>query len=134
MQKNVLYRVQNWPEYNKSLQQRGSLSVWFPEGFEQDWLNTEKHGGRGASNTYTEGTIELCLMLRHVYHLALRQTRGFVGSLLALMGLELPVPCYTTFSRRATALQVAIRNRLRAGEHLHVAFDSTGIKVSGEGE
>lgn len=108
--------------------------MWFPDGFEQDWLNTEKHGGRGASATYTDGCIELCLMLRHVYRLALRQTRGFVQSILSLMRLKLPVPCFSTLSRRASPLEIAIRERLRMGEALHVAFDATGIKVYGEGE
>lgn len=134
MSKKILYRVQNWCEYSKSLEQRGSLTVWFPDGFEQDWLNTEKHGGRGASATYTDGSIELCLMLRHLYHLPLRQTRGFVRSILGWMGLDLPVPCYSTFSRRATALEVCLRERIRAGERLQIAFDATGLKVYGEGE
>ncbi|MBF2053695.1 MAG: IS5 family transposase [Candidatus Sericytochromatia bacterium] len=132
--KKILYKVQNWSEYNKSLEKRGSLTVWFYDGFEQDWLNTEKHGGKGASMTYSEGAIELCMMARHVYSLPLRQTRGFVCSILNLMGLELPVPCYSTLSRRAGGLEICIREKIRSGEAVEIAFDSTGLKVMGEGE
>jgi hypothetical protein len=36
--------------------------------------------------------IETSLILRTVFYQALRQTEGLVGSLLELMGLDLPVP------------------------------------------
>lgn len=38
------------------------------------------------------------------------------------------------FSRRAQKLQVPLRRLLKPGEKLHVVFDSTGVKVYGEGE
>jgi hypothetical protein len=41
------------------------------------------------------------LTLRLVFHLALRQAEGFVGSVLWLLGLELNVPDHTTLSRRS---------------------------------
>ena len=44
--------------------------------------------------------IETSLILRTVFHQPLRQTEGLVGSLLELMGLDLPVPDHTTLSRR----------------------------------
>jgi len=36
-----------------------------------------------------------------VFHLALRQTEGLIGSILQLLGLDLPVPDFSTLSRRA---------------------------------
>ena len=46
------------------------------------------------------------LTLRAVFRLALRQTEGLIGSILRLLGLDLPVPDHTTLSRRAETLEV----------------------------
>jgi hypothetical protein len=43
---------------------------------------------RGAQYTYSDQTIEMALTLRRLLHLPLRQTQGFVESLLVLMGLD----------------------------------------------
>ena len=42
----------------------------------------------------------MALTLRMIYRLPLRQTEGFVASLLLLMGLDLAVPNHSTLSRR----------------------------------
>jgi hypothetical protein len=47
------------------------------------------HAGRSAR--YSELAIETALILRAVFHHTLRQTEGIVGSLLELMGVDLPV-------------------------------------------
>ena len=65
--------------------------------------------------------------------LALRQTTGFVESLLRLIGLEWAVPDFSTLSRRQKTLAVNIPYRGSKGP-LHLLVDSTGIKVEGEGE
>jgi hypothetical protein len=49
-----------------------------------------------------------------------------------LLELDLPTPHYSTLSRRAAALTVKLP-RLTKGA-LHLAIDSTGMKVYGEGE
>jgi hypothetical protein len=46
------------------------------------------------------------LTLRAVLHLALRQTEGLIGSVLQLLGLDLPVPDFSTLSRRAQTLEL----------------------------
>ena len=64
------YRVSNWSEYDASLKQRGSLTFWLsPEVIEQ-WVNQEKTGGRGESNTYSDLAIELMVTLSSLYGLA----------------------------------------------------------------
>jgi len=50
--------------------------------------------------------------LRAVFHLALRQTEGLIGSVIGLLGLALAVPDHTTLCRRAETLSVP-RPRLR---------------------
>ncbi len=41
-----------------------------------------------------------------MFHLALRQTEGLIGSIIGLLGLTLAVPDHTTLSRRAETLEV----------------------------
>ena len=73
------------------------------------------------------------LTLRAVFHLALRQTEGLIGSIIGLLGLDLAVPDHTTLSRRAATLEVP--QPRRGGEQpLHLLVDSTGLKLCGAGE
>jgi hypothetical protein len=77
--------------------------------------------------------IERVLMLRLVFHLALRQAEGFVGSVLRLLGVDLAVPDHTTLSRRSRAFA---DRRPSVAPHvpLHLVIDSTGLKLFGQGE
>ncbi len=68
-----------------------------------------------------------------MFGMALRQTTGFVQSLLRLIGLNRAVPDFSTLSRRQKTLAVNIPYRGSNGP-LHLLIDSTGIKVEGEGE
>ena len=63
----------------------------------------------------------------------LRQTTGFVESLLRLAGLDWKVPEFSTLCRRQKTLNVATPYRGRSGP-LHLLVDATGIKAEGEGE
>ncbi|KAA6316087.1 hypothetical protein EZS27_033555, partial [termite gut metagenome] len=31
------YKIRNWKEYNKSLCQRGSLSIWLEDSVSEEW-------------------------------------------------------------------------------------------------
>ena len=64
--------------------------------------------------------------------MALRQTTGFVESLLRLIGLDWTVPDFSTLCRRQKTLKVDIPYYGSQGP-LHLLIDSTGIKVEGEG-
>jgi len=63
----------------------------------------------------------------------LRQTTGFVESLLSLVGMDWAVPDYSTLSRRQKTLSVNLPYRGGSGP-LNLLIDSTGIKSEGEGE
>jgi len=77
----------------------------------------------------------LCALgLRVVFGLTLRQTQGFLCDLTRLLGLEIAVPHYSTFSRRAATLTVLARPARSGNGPLHLAVDATGLKVYGEGE
>src|SRR3954468_2973898 len=99
------HRVTNWAEYDAGLRARGSLTVWFTIEAIEAW-RAEPRIGRGGQPRYSSLAITTALTLRAVFRLALRQTEGLIGSVLQLLGLDLPVPDHSTLSRRAETLEV----------------------------
>ena len=63
----------------------------------------------------------------------LRQTEGFLGSVLKLMQLDLMAPDHTTLSRRGSKLEVALHRRPPAGP-THLIVDSAGRRIGGQDE
>lgn len=126
----LAYKTRNWPTYNEALKRRGSLTIWFDPAM--TWEATPT-GKRGRQPDYSDSAIQTCLTMKVLFGMALRQTTGFVESLLRLSGLDWVVPNFSTLSRRQKTLQVDIPYRGSDGP-LHLLIDSTGIKVEGEGE
>ena len=121
----------NSAAYDAALRQRGSLTVWFTDAAIAAW-KAEPRTTRGGQPRYSALAITTALTLRAVFRLALRQTEGLIGSILALLGLNLAVPDHSTLSRRAETLDVA---RPRPGSApVHLLVDSTGLKLCGSGE
>ena len=88
---------------------------------------------------YSDLAILTALTVKAVFRLAYRQTEGLIGSLMRLLGLDLPVPDHTTLSRRAATLEVPRPRSSSAGagreaEPVHLLVDSTGLKLCGPGE
>ncbi len=125
------YRVRNWRNYNRALVARGRLTFWFDEDAIAGWRNSERRSGPGTPRIYSDTAIQCALVLKSVFHLSLRATQGFLGSVVGLMNLELPVPDYSTVSRRQGSLTVSLPSCKRAR---HVVIDATGLKVYGAGE
>ena len=124
------YKTRNWPAYNKALKRRGSLTIWFDPAMTWEAAPT---GKRGRQPDYSDAEIQTCLTMKVLFGMALRQTTGFVESLLGLISLDWAVPNFSTLSRRQKTLKVNIPYRGSQGP-LHLLIDSTGIKVEGEGE
>jgi hypothetical protein len=127
------HKVTNWREYDASLRQRGSLTVWFTDEAIAAWRAAPRTT-RGGQPWYSPLAILTALTLRAVFRLALRQTEGLIGSVLRLLGLELAVPDHSTLSRRAEALEVPRPRPDGDGEPVHLLVDSTGLKLCGPGE
>ena len=127
-----MYRVQNWSSYNRALVARGSLTVWLDASLWKQWYD-QRPSQRGVQFVYSDQTIEWILTVRVLLKLPLRQTQGFIQSLLGLMQLELAAPDYSTLSRRQGNLAVVLP-RKRSHKPMHLVMDSTGLKVYGEGE
>ena len=58
---------------------RGSLTIWFDPEISWDATPTVR---RGLQQTYNDTAIGTCLTMRVLFVTALRQTTGFVESLL----------------------------------------------------
>jgi hypothetical protein len=57
-----------------------------------------------------------------------------IGSVIRLLGLDLPVPDHTTLSRRAGGLDVPRRRSSTGAEPVHLLVDNTGLRLRGAGE
>lgn len=126
------YRVRNWREYEAGLRARGDVTIWFTDRAVAGWISRSS-GAPGGQQVCSNLAIETALTLRSVFGLPLRQTEGFVASLLSMLGLDdLPVPDHTTLSRRAKSLRVTLPKSPTSGE-VHLIVDSSGLQIQGQG-
>ena len=72
------YRTRNWTECNAALKRRGSAEVWFDR--EMDWLSMPR-GRAGRPRRFSASAIELCLTLKVLFSLPLRQATGLEATL-----------------------------------------------------
>jgi IS5 family transposase len=100
-----------------------AIATWEPAGV----------GTRGGQWKYSDVAIETALTLRLLFHLPLRQTEGFLHSLVGIMGIDLSAPDHTTLSRRGQCLDLTL-DRVSTGKYVHLIVDSTGLSILGEGE
>ena len=98
-------KTRNWPDYNAALKRRGSLTIWFDPAMIWEAAPT---GKRGRQPDYRNAEIQTCLTMKVLFGMALRQTTGFVESLLHLIDLDWAVPNFSTLSRRQKTLKVDI--------------------------
>jgi hypothetical protein len=97
-----IYRITNWRAYNRALVARGSITLWVDASVLAGWGAV---GGKGWRES--DVAILCALSLRAVFGQTLRQTQGFLHDVTRLLGVAVPVPHYSTFSRRAAALTPA---------------------------
>lgn len=122
----------NWAKYNRELIQRCSITFWIDEEALANWFHIGL--GPGFQKIYSDLAIVAILILKERFQLTLRSAEGFAISIFAMLNLLLPVPSYSTLSRRAAKLSVEIKRLSKSREAIHVVIDSTGLKVFGEGE
>jgi hypothetical protein len=128
------YRVGNWATYNDSLVQRGAITVWISDEVIEGWKPTPQgRRQRGGQVEYSNRAIECLLTLKAVFKLPYRQTEGLGRSIMALLGVQVKVPDYTTLCKRSANLPVSLSPSQVQGAK-HIVVDSTGLKVYGEGE
>jgi len=125
------FRARNWAKDNRALVNRGSIIFWVEQASLKKW-HAEQSKSPGRPQVYSDQAILALLIVRHVFHCGFRQLQGFMRDILKLMGTGLICPDYTTICRRARSLKVPFKVH-RKGP-LYIVFDSTGLKVFGEGE
>lgn len=123
-------RVCNWPDYNKALIHRGSITLWIDESV---FTQEPPQGERGRPFQYANALIEAALTLKNLFRLSYRSLQGFLSSLLELMACEYDVPDYTTLCRRQSGLKFKLKPCHFKGP-IHLLVDSTGLKIYGQGE
>jgi hypothetical protein len=96
-------RVTNWAAYNEALRQRGSLTVWFTDEAIAAWKAAPRTTPGGQPH-YSDLAMTTALTLRAVFHLALRQTEGLIGSILQLLSLDLSVPDFSRILKKRRRL------------------------------
>jgi hypothetical protein len=127
------YRVTNWSSYNESLRQRGHVTVWLSPEVEAGW-RAERRKTRGGQPVYSDLAITVCLTLDMVYQQPLGQIEGLVRGLVRLKGLDLPVPGFSTLSRRGAGLSLPEKSKAQRDGPACLVVDSTGLKIFGKGE
>ncbi len=127
------YRIRNWAQYNKALIQRGSITLWFSEEAVDKWHSPDQTGEKGRPQIYSDDAILCALLIRTVHHSPLRALQGFLSSMVVLLGLAIRVPSYSQICRRAKDLRKVLK-KLSHRRPCDIVFDSTGLKVYGEGE
>lgn len=121
-------KIRNWPEYNKSLQERGGILF----NFASDYLAKLYHEGphaRGGLKTYTSAMYEYLLTVKIVLRLPWRAAVEFAENLLknAYPGEGIFVPNYAHASREAQKLALKLKSFTPSGpEGMVLAF---GINV-----
>lgn len=128
------YKVRNWKEYNQALVNRGKVLFWITEEAMENWREQEGTGKPGKPKQYSDIAITAALTLREVFRLPLRQTEGFLASILGKLAPSLKSPDHSTLCLRAATLSVKIRIHPLSSQPLHIVVDSSGVKVYGEGE
>jgi hypothetical protein len=124
--------VTNWAEYDRGLVRRGDIRLWIDEEALEGWF-APRRGTPGGQRVFSNRAIETLLTLGAAVRLPLRQTEGFVRSLIELMGSEPPVPDHTTLTRRRRIRGIDMAESPRQGP-MDIVLDSTGLKFHGPGE
>ncbi|QDU53847.1 IS5 family transposase [Aeoliella mucimassa] len=127
------YKVTNWKEYNKSLIERGNITIWFSDEALENWEHPNDQTKVGRPFVFSDTAIECLLTIRELLKLPYRQTEGFGRSLVAMLGVEAAIPNYSSLAKRASKLNVSLDIANKRGD-IDIVVDSTGMKVFGEGE
>ncbi len=124
-------RARNWSKSNQALVNQGSIIFWVRDRADCSWYS-EHRGARGRPAIYSNQAILALMIVKSVYGCAFRQLQGLMRDVLKMMDSGCVCPDYTTICRRARGVRVP-SNLHRRGP-LNLVFDSTGLKVFGEGE
>ena len=128
--KRSKFKVTNWSEYNNILRNRGRIDFMIAANLSDGWY--EDNGGnkkRGGQRRYSDKAILMCLQIRCLFGLKLRQSQGFINWLFMISGLPLTCPDYTTLCKRGKKLNLESFLDSKDKDFDYVCIDSTGIQT-----
>lgn len=128
--KRSKFKVTNWPEYNNILRNRGRIDFMIAEDLSDGWY--EDNGGnknRGGQRRYSDKAILMCLQIRCLFGLKLRQSQGFINWIFMITGSRLTCPDYTTLSKRGRRLNLEFLLDSKDNDFDYICMDSTGIQT-----
>jgi len=127
------HKKRDWSKYNKSLVNRGSITLWLSPEAVKSWKAKKVKGRSGRPFQYSDNAILTATIIRHVFKLSLRACEGFLKSIFHLLKSRLKVPCYTQICKRSKKISLP-KHLLKEKKIKHIVVDATGLKVYGEGE
>ncbi len=109
-------------QYNKALQERGSVTLWLSDDVIKAWYENKKKKARqqGRQFKYSDVAIQAALMVKMVFRLTYRSLAGFLKSIVSLMGVALDIPDYTSICRRVHSLEIPGFNNIPSNEHINI--------------
>jgi hypothetical protein len=136
--KKSKYKVKNWTVYNKSLRNRGKLSLYFPKGdLRSQFINDESYskGAAGRTFVYSSAYIEVIFIHYRLFGWGIRQITGYFEDLWESKNLDIAVPSFGNLSDLFASLSVEVKQfchklkkRLEAGEDVSLILDATGLR------
>lgn len=131
------YKVANWNVYNKSLKNRGKLSLYFPKGdLKPQFINEDSYckGVAGRTAVYSSAYIEIIFIHYRLFGWGIRQITGYFEDLWESKNLDIPVPSFGNLSDLFASLSVEtkqfcnkLKRRLDDGEDVSLILDSSGL-------
>jgi hypothetical protein len=126
-------KIVNWQEYNQSLENRGNFTILLDTALLYNQV--AQTGRAGHPYEYSNSLILFLAQLRELTQLPLRQTIGAAKAVFTQADLTIPLPKYNTLSRRMRGLQIPTHlDKISFTSPIILLPDSTGLKISGEGE
>ena len=81
------FKVTNWSEYNNILRNRGRIDFMIAEDLSDGWYeDNADNRKRGGQRRYSDKAIFMCLQIRYLFGLKLRQTQGFINWIFMMSG------------------------------------------------
>ena len=136
--KKSKYKVKNWNVYNKSLKNRGKLSLYFPKGdLRSQFINDDSYrkGIAGRTAVYSSAYIEVIFIHYRLFGWGIRQITGYFEDLWESKNLDIAVPSFGNLSDLFASLSVEVkqfcnklRKKLEAGEDVSLILDATALR------
>ena len=122
----------DWQAQDARSAAKGSLTLIYS----QEVLRPAKKQeavGRGRPRLYDEEQVKAAVFVKLLTRFSYRATEAFLKTLSAMLGASCPVADYSTLSRRFSKLSLDLSAPAVIQDKV-LLVDSTGFKLSGEGE